>query len=1142
MFVMTSELHACFLCAPLDDGLPMYDSHWRRLYAVVTQIQSSGGPDFEAMKRIGLQPGLVQARSRGVGAPRGGDSDQDRVCRRFFAARVLQDLIQEVSPEQAAARYELPPRAVEELGRGAARWAATGRAFCERMGWPEMGAVLASFGARVEHGARADVLPLTEIRGVKAGTARLLYDAGLVSPREVAEAAGRDVRRALARGAPFKGRSEAEMMKLIRSQARAIQEEAQKLLRRQAKELMAAAAAGPGGRGRGRGKQRRREEDADSEPTEAEPKRARPAPRQQPAAAPAPAAPPPAAPPPGAPPPPPPPPPGGEPSQPDPDESDLAAAREAEAAARAAASAAAAKAAKAKAAKAAWPSRPGGAGEPGGAFRDAPGLQLASSLAAVQGLAALLRRAQRFGLDFHVVPFERADGALIEAAGMQVPPGPGRRAARKPPPRRDAVDFDADEPPPPPQGTVLGLAVSWAPGRAAYVPLHPAAPPGAAAALAAALADPGVEAVAYGWKQQVAACRWLMAHAPDASTSTSTSAGASPPPPRLPPGMLDARVAAWMAAPDSPYVIDGLMGERTASIPGCNVPQGAHKSPRTPEALLTLISGSPAAGDAACAGLRLRAGGGGGVPGGGVVAARLAALAAALYEAVLPQLEAAGLLRALRSTEMPLVAVLADMEEGGVGLDPGAIRRLAPRLQRRLGEVQRAAHRAAGGSFDIASPKQVSDLLFRRLKLPPPPAAQQVRPRKDGTTYVALSARKEILEALAGAHPVVPLISEFRKLTDTLGFALDLLKRGDVEAGLDAARAAERGGGGGAAGGGGEAGGGEGVLRLRGFYLHTAVSSGRVAMEEPNLQCVPRTHAFVAAPSPEGDGDAGGGGGGGPPERTPGGAHSQFEANLRAAIVPTRDMGPGAAIISADFRQIEFRLMAHFSGDAGLRAMLADGGQDPFASLASTWRGVPLDRVTPDQRNHAKGIVYGLCYGMGSAAMGAKLGVSPKVAARLRAEFLDTFSGVAAWLRSAAEEARAAGFVRTLHGRRRWLPGLSSDDQGARAQAERAAVNSICQGSAADVAKAAMVAIHARLRAELPPGAARLVHQIHDELLVEVRREHVGAAAALVRGCMEGAAALEVPLRARLAAGPSWGEVEELREERVLCPRVSPRR
>jgi DNA polymerase theta len=259
----------------------------------------------------------------------------------------------------------------------------------------------------------------------------------------------------------------------------------------------------------------------------------------------------------------------------------------------------------------------------------------------------------------------------------------------------------------------------------------------------------------------------------------------------------------------------------------------------------------------------------------------------------------------------------------------------------------------------------------------------------------------------------------------------------------------------------------------------------------------------------------------------------RLEANLRAAIVAS---APGRLVLSADYAAVELRLMAHFSGDAALAALLRDGADhDAFVALAARWRGVAPAAVTAAQRAEAKELTYGVCYGMGDAALSGKLGVDARAAGRLRADFLAALPGVERWRRSVIAACRADGFVETLSGRRRWIPAIASEVGPLRAQAERRAVNSVCQGSAADVAKAAMVAFARRARRELPPGAAALVLQIHDELLVDVAPEAAAAAAALLLACMEGAPAalgkpLSVPLRVKIKAGPSWGEAQAAAE------------
>ncbi|KAL4534557.1 hypothetical protein Ndes2526A_g05445 [Nannochloris sp. 'desiccata'] len=251
----------------------------------------------------------------------------------------------------------------------------------------------------------------------------------------------------------------------------------------------------------------------------------------------------------------------------------------------------------------------------------------------------------------------------------------------------------------------------------------------------------------------------------------------------------------------------------------------------------------------------------------------------------------------------------------------------------------------------------------------------------------------------------------------------------------------------------------------------------------------------------------------------------QLEANLRSAIVPSK---PGRVVLGADFRQIEFRLMAHFSKDPVVKEMLQDGAEDPFKLVAARWRKMPVDEVTSKLRDDAKQIVYALFYGMGAGAMADKLEVSPKRAQQLKDAFLDTYSGIKAWIEQVKVECTESGYIKTLAGRRRWIPSIKAEDWQSRASGERKAVNSICQGSAADVAKKAMIDICREFEIQNLQDHVDMVLQIHDELVFEVDVEYQEKVAKIVKECMENAAALEIPLRAKLEIGVSWGEMSRV--------------
>lgn len=242
---------------------------------------------------------------------------------------------------------------------------------------------------------------------------------------------------------------------------------------------------------------------------------------------------------------------------------------------------------------------------------------------------------------------------------------------------------------------------------------------------------------------------------------------------------------------------------------------------------------------------------------------------------------------------------------------------------------------------------------------------------------------------------------------------------------------------------------------------------------------------------------------------------------------------PGYILLSLDYSQIELRLMAHFSGDRRLLDILHQGG-DVFKQVAAGWLRKSSSDITPEERSGAKRICYSLIYGVGSGKLATDLGISKHQANELKASFMKEYNGVAVWIKSCTQQARQQGFVETVHGRRRFLPGLGSTSAAQRSHAERQAVNTACQASAADLMKAAMIGIHSRLkelRSHASDGRCRLVGrlllQIHDELMLEVEEARLTevrevAVSEMIRsGCD-----LKVPLQVRWKVGKTWGNLE----------------
>ena len=416
-----------------------------------------------------------------------------------------------------------------------------------------------------------------------------------------------------------------------------------------------------------------------------------------------------------------------------------------------------------------------------------------------------------------------------------------------------------------------------------------------------------------------------------------------------------------------------------------------------------------------------------------------------LEEAFRPELEDHGLADLLRTIEMPLVAVLVDMEWHGVLVDRERLGEIGRAFGQELGRIEREIYQAAGTDFNIASTPQLRTVLFEKLQLP-------VLKR----TKTGASTDFEVLEQLAAmGHEVPKLLIEYREVSKLKSTYVDALP-GYVNP---------------------ETG------RIHTSFHQTGASTGRLSSSDPNLQNIPvRTE--------------------------------RGEAIRRAFVAP-----PGAVLLTADYSQIELRLLAHLSGDPAFVQAFERGG-DIHRQTAAAIFGVDEGAVTPDMRARAKTINFATIYGQGPFALSRQLGITQDEAKAFIRQYFERFSGVRAWLDRTVAGARERGYVETLFGRRRYMPEIRDRNFNIRAFAERTATNSPLQGSAADLIKIAMIKIHEGLRRERLD--TRMVLQVHDELVFEVPLAELEGATTLVKREMEGAARLRVPLVVSLGAGSNW--------------------
>lgn len=423
--------------------------------------------------------------------------------------------------------------------------------------------------------------------------------------------------------------------------------------------------------------------------------------------------------------------------------------------------------------------------------------------------------------------------------------------------------------------------------------------------------------------------------------------------------------------------------------------------------------------------------------------------------------EAVGAKELLYELEMPLVPVLADMEMAGIKVDADFLHAMSGELQTQLDELEKKVYAAVGEPFNINSTQQLSDALFKKLKIPPPAGT-----RKTASGHYSTAA--DVLDYLRQDHEVVAWILEHREISKLKSTYVDALP----------AQINPRTG------------------RVHTSYNQTGSVTGRIASSEPNLQNIPiRTElgrrvrkAFVAE---------------------------------SGALAPNRH-----TLLAVDYSQVELRIVAHMADDQAMIAAF-NAGQDIHATTAAAVYGVPLEQVTRSMRRHAKAINFGLIYGMSAFGLTRTTELTLAESEDFVRAYFEKFPGVKHYLDGIRKLAARQGYVETLLGRRRYFPGLQTQSNpNVRAREEREAINAPIQGTAADIMKIAMLRIPGALqKAGL---SARMLLQVHDELVFECPESEVRQTARLVQETMGNAYKLKVPLLTEARSGPNWYDMVPL--------------
>ena len=418
-----------------------------------------------------------------------------------------------------------------------------------------------------------------------------------------------------------------------------------------------------------------------------------------------------------------------------------------------------------------------------------------------------------------------------------------------------------------------------------------------------------------------------------------------------------------------------------------------------------------------------------------------------LYPVLENELEKQGMKELYYSIELPLCPVLYRMEKAGIAIDNEQLAQFGNMLAQRIDDCESLIYSYSNGPFNINSTKQLGELLFEKLGLPPV--------KKTKTGY---STNADVLEKLKGKHPIVPAIMDYRMLTKLKSTYADGLMK---VVGADG--------------------------RIHTTLQNLVTATGRLSSAEPNLQNIP--------------------------------VRTDLGAEIRKMFIPKE----GHVLVDADYSQIELRVLSHIAKDKTMTDAFVSG-MDIHTATASQVFGVPAENVTSLQRRHAKAVNFGIVYGISEFSLSEDIGVSRYEAKAYIDNYLSNYHGVRDYMKQVVTDARQKGYTQTLFGRRRYIPELTSSNFNIRQGAERIALNTPIQGTAADLIKMAMIRVDKALSEKYPQ--AKLLLQVHDELIVECPEDIATDVADLVSTEMQQVSQLCVPLLAEAKWGKNWYEAK----------------
>ena len=419
-----------------------------------------------------------------------------------------------------------------------------------------------------------------------------------------------------------------------------------------------------------------------------------------------------------------------------------------------------------------------------------------------------------------------------------------------------------------------------------------------------------------------------------------------------------------------------------------------------------------------------------------------------LKHALEKELKEQGAEKLFYDIEMPLVPVLVYMERNGVRVDTEALKQTSEHFTARMNQIEEEVHQLAGTEFNIASPKQVGEVLFDKLRI-----VEKAKKTKTGQYMTS----EEVLESLRGKHEIVGKILEHRGLKKLLGTYIDALPLLINPA----------------------------TGKIHTSFNQTVTATGRLSSSNPNLQNIP--------------------------------IRNEDGKEIRKAFIPE----DGCEFFSADYSQIELRIMAHLSGDKNMIEAFREGDDIHAATAAKVYK-IAIEDVTREQRSKAKTANFGIIYGISVFGLAERMNVPRQEAKELIDGYFDTYPQIKEYMDKSIERARANGYIETIFGRKRFLPDINSRNAVVRGYAERNAINAPIQGSAADIIKVAMVKIFQRFQSE--SIRSKMILQVHDELNFSVVPEEKEKVQQIVMEEMEKAYLMQVPLKADCGWGNNWLE------------------